>query len=199
VQPLLQWKSNNYYYSECLIVAFATQYIKCMCRIILSFVTCLAVQYFPTLCYKMARFSENNILRQNECSGFFYSYVRNSSYCKKSYIKNYCHKCTNVFIQCTRYSCNISIQLEFCQQNFQKIYATWFAHIPFVACSTGTQPVFLVQAQFYIIFACKWNLYYWVDVTAAVKWDAKSSSEGFIFSWMWRSCETSQETLIPNK
>jgi len=75
VQPLLQWKSNNYYYSECLFVAFATQYIMRMCRIILSSVTCLAVPYFQTLCYKMARFSGKNILRQNECSGFFYNYV----------------------------------------------------------------------------------------------------------------------------
>jgi len=97
MQPLLQWK-NNYYNSECLFVAFATQYTMRMRRVILSSVTCLAVPYFPTLSYKMARFSGKNILRQNECSGFFYNYVGNSSHYKKSYIKNYSHKCTNVFI-----------------------------------------------------------------------------------------------------
>jgi hypothetical protein len=36
-----------------------------------------------------------------------------------------------------------------------EIYATWSAHIPFVACGTGTRPVFQVQAQFHMIFACK--------------------------------------------
>jgi hypothetical protein len=98
MQSLLQWKSNNYYYSECLFLAFETQYTMHMRRIILSFVTRLAVSSFPTLSYTMARFSGKNILRQNECSDFFYSYVGNSCHYKKGCIENYRHKCTNVFI-----------------------------------------------------------------------------------------------------
>ena len=78
------------------LLAFATQYAMRMRRIILSSVISLAVPYFPTLSYKMAKFSGKNILRQNECSDFFYNYDGNSSCYKKSYIKNYSHKCTNV-------------------------------------------------------------------------------------------------------
>ena len=70
MQPLLMWKINNYYNSECLFVAFATQYTMCMRRIILSSVACLPVLYFPTLSIKWQDFLEKNILRQNECSGF---------------------------------------------------------------------------------------------------------------------------------
>jgi len=36
-----------------------------------------------------------------------------------------------------------------------EMYATWSAHIPLVACGTGTQPVFQVQAQCHMKFACK--------------------------------------------
>ena len=56
MQPLLMSKNNNYYNSEGLFVAFATQYIMCMLRILLSSVACLAVPYFPTLSIKWQDF-----------------------------------------------------------------------------------------------------------------------------------------------
>jgi hypothetical protein len=58
MQPLLMWKSNNYKNSECLLVAFETQYTILMHRFILSSVTCLAVTYFPTLPVKWQDFLE---------------------------------------------------------------------------------------------------------------------------------------------
>ena len=39
-------------YSECVSVALVIQHAMCMCRVILFYVACLALPYFPTLSHK---------------------------------------------------------------------------------------------------------------------------------------------------
>ena len=53
------------------------------------------------------------------CVFIFSTFVWNISHCKK-YSARYCHKCTNVFMLSTRYSCQILIKLKFSWQIFKK-------------------------------------------------------------------------------
>ena len=50
-----------------LFLLLAIHHAKCMLHIILSFVACLAVQYFPTLSNKLYDFHEQNILNVKCC------------------------------------------------------------------------------------------------------------------------------------
>ena len=73
MQPLWQWKSNNYY-SESVFAALATLYAKRMRRIILSNVAPLAaLLYFSTLSYKQHQLKKNSDRTQNVCFDFLYN------------------------------------------------------------------------------------------------------------------------------
>jgi hypothetical protein len=63
VQPLLEWKSSNYYILwVCVFVALGIQHVMHMHHIILSYVACPAVQYFSTLSHEFTIFRKKSLL-----------------------------------------------------------------------------------------------------------------------------------------
>jgi len=68
VSQLLPWKSSVTY-SECVSAALVIQHVIRMRRIILSFVTCLAVPYFSTLSHTVHGFRKI-FIEQKMCFDF---------------------------------------------------------------------------------------------------------------------------------
>jgi hypothetical protein len=88
----------------CVSVALVIQHAKRMCPIILSSVACLALQYFSTLSHKRQDFREK-VIKHKMCVLFFSTtFVWNISHFKNN-LAGYYNKCTQVFAQCTPYSC----------------------------------------------------------------------------------------------
>ena len=58
-------------YSECVSVALLIQRVKCMRRIILSSVACLAVPYFAELSRKRHDFREKKVAEHKMCALIF--------------------------------------------------------------------------------------------------------------------------------
>ena len=110
----------NATYSECMFVALFIQHAMCMCHIILSFVACSALRYFPHYLIKgTILFLKKDYLTQNVCFDLFNSFVLNISLSNKNWARYY-QKCILVFISSTRYACQILIKLEFSRHIFEK-------------------------------------------------------------------------------
>jgi len=60
---------STYYatYSECVTVALVTQHVKCVRRIIWSFVVCLTLSDFSTFSHKRRHFRKNKMLLNLKC------------------------------------------------------------------------------------------------------------------------------------
>ena len=139
MKPILAWKSNKYYIflcvwarervcvrvcvwvgrrfgvCECMRTCSLTQHAKRIHRNIFSSVACLVPPCFWILSYKRQIFGKK--LLNIKCVLIFSTFSWNVSFSKK-YCARYCHKCENVFMQSTVYSCRILMKQEFsCQSS----------------------------------------------------------------------------------
>jgi hypothetical protein len=122
VQPLL-WKSNKYYtFRECAFVAVVTRHAlrSRLTRIMFSSVTCLAWTYISTLSHSRHDFREKVIEHREFVLIFSTTFVWNISHSKKNWVRYYQKIYIGLHVN-TRYSCQVSIRLEFCRHNFEKI------------------------------------------------------------------------------
>ena len=126
MQPLLQGQSNKYYIFWVCVHRFRYR-MRCACAI-LSPVACLALQYFSTLSHKQHDVQKKDIKLHFD---FLYKFVWNISHSKNN-SATYVQKCILVFMQSARYSCQISIKLQFSlktientQIYFMKIRPLW--------------------------------------------------------------------------
>jgi hypothetical protein len=87
--------------------------------IILLSVACVVLPYFSTLSHKRNDFLENVIEHEMCVLTFSTTFVWNISY-SNTKSASYCHKCTNVFMWSTHYSCHILMKFEFSWQIFKK-------------------------------------------------------------------------------
>ena len=93
-----------------------------MLRIILSSVACLALQYFFTFSHKWYDLQKNVFEHKIQI------FSRNFSHSKKNSASY--HKCTQMLMYSTRYSCQILIKLQFCRQILRKYSITKLHHSP---------------------------------------------------------------------
>jgi hypothetical protein len=103
-KPLFGHGKANISYSECMFVALVILHSKRMRRNVLLSVSC------PTLPY-------SSTLRHWARNVFCFSpqlFVWNIPHFKTKSAR-YCHKYKNVFVQSTRYRCQILMQFEFCR------------------------------------------------------------------------------------
>jgi hypothetical protein len=105
---LLQWS----------VPKSSSEEVKCMRRIMLSFVARLAVPCFSTLSHKRHDFRKKVIERKMCVLTFCTNFVWNVSHSKKNSAR--CHKCKYVFMHITCYSSQISMKLELSRLVFQK-------------------------------------------------------------------------------
>jgi hypothetical protein len=112
-------KSIRITYSERVSVALVIQHAKRTVRIILPSVACPAVPYFSTLSHKRHDFRKTFIQHKMCVLIFSTTFVWNISHSKQNSARYY-HKCTQVFMSSTCYSCQISIKLAFSRQIFEK-------------------------------------------------------------------------------
>ena len=111
-------KATSITNSQCVSAALVIQRAKRTRRIILSSVACLDLLYFSTLSHKRYDFQKNVI--EHKCL-FLFSlqlFVWNISHYNNAAIY---HKCTWVFMQSIRYSCQALIKLEFFSTDFRKM------------------------------------------------------------------------------
>ena len=107
----------------CVCLAFYIKHAKRMRLIKLTYVACLAVPYFSTLSKKFTIFL-NRLLKTECVLILFTTFVLNISH-SKSNSARYNHKYVEVFMESTRYSCQILMKLEFSRQIFEKCLISW--------------------------------------------------------------------------
>jgi hypothetical protein len=100
--------------------------------------------HFLTLSHKWHDFPKKSYWTKNMCFDFLYNFyficvlifsttfISNISHSKK-YLAWYCHKCENVFMWITRYSCRILPKLVFSRHIFDKSLNIKFHQNPSVA------------------------------------------------------------------
>ena len=99
-------KAISITYYECVSVALVFQHAKRMRRVIFPHGALPAVPYLSTLFHKQHDF-QNNVIEHKLCVLVFSTtFVWNISHSKKNSMSYY-HKCTNVFMYSTYYSCHI--------------------------------------------------------------------------------------------
>ena len=89
-----------------------------MRHIMTSFLPPLAPPYFSTLSHKQHNFRKK-VAEHKMCVLIFSTFVINISHSKTNSAR-YCHKCENVFMQSTQYSCRILIKLDFSRHILRK-------------------------------------------------------------------------------
>jgi len=107
-----------------LFVDLGIQHAKRMCSTMLSSVTCMPLSYFSTLFHKPKDFRER-VTEHKMCFVMFSTtLVWNISHSKENSARCY-NKCTQVFVQSTRYSWQIWIKIENFRQIFEKNTLIW--------------------------------------------------------------------------
>jgi hypothetical protein len=128
-ESLLPWKSYKYficvcpgawaYACACVHVVLLIQHATLMRHIVTSFVVPLVPSYFSTLSHKRRNFRKM-LLNTDMCVLILSTnFVQNVFHSKKNSARHG-HKCDNVCMQSTCYSCQILVKLEFARQIFEK-------------------------------------------------------------------------------
>jgi hypothetical protein len=102
----------------CVSVAGAIQPVKHMRRIALSSVASLVLPHFSTVSHKRHDFREK-VTEHNVPVLTFSTNIVCDICCYKTHSARYCHNCVSVFMQSTRYSCQILMKPEFSRQIFK--------------------------------------------------------------------------------
>jgi len=111
---MLSWRSKEYYIfwvCVCSVIYPARNaHVPCyICRLWPR----QTVPYFPTLSHKRYGFGVKKVIEQNVCSDFPYNFcVWNISHSNNNSAR-YCHKCTQIFMLNTSYSCQVLINWSF--------------------------------------------------------------------------------------
>jgi hypothetical protein len=113
-------KAISITYSKCMFVAVVSviQHMKPMRHIILSSVAYPVIQYFSTLSHKRTIFVRKKLLNLKRVLTFFTTFVRRI-YLFSEELSDCYHKCIYVFVQSTIYSCQMSLNPEFCGHIFE--------------------------------------------------------------------------------
>jgi len=106
-------------YAQCVSVALVILHEMRMRRTVLSTVVCPALPHFRHCLNNDKIFQRKMLLNVKRVLGFSTAFVYNIFHSKKNSPRYY-HKCTQVFIQSTLYSYQISMKLEFSRHTFQK-------------------------------------------------------------------------------
>jgi hypothetical protein len=113
-------KAVNIRFYECMCVALVTEHAERMCRVTLSSVACLAVPYFFIFSHKRYDFRGRGVkLLDIKCVFHLDNCVRNISHFKNNSAR-YCHKYTHVFLQNTRYSCEILMNIKYSRKTCEE-------------------------------------------------------------------------------
>jgi hypothetical protein len=102
----------------------------------LSPVACMAVPYSSILFHAWHNFQKKVIEHKTCVLTFSYTFVWNISHSKANWVKFF-HKCTEIFLQSTHYSCHILIKLEFSWHILKQYSYIRFLENP----SSGSQAV----------------------------------------------------------
>ena len=107
-----------------LFVDLGIQHAMRMCRTMLSSVTFMPLPYFSTLFHKPKDFRER-VTEHKMCVVMFSTtIIWNISHSKENSARCY-NKCTQVFVQSTRYSWQILIKIDFFRHIFEKNTLIW--------------------------------------------------------------------------
>ena len=99
-------------------VALLTQHAMRVRHIVTSFVASLAPSHSSTLCHKRQNFREKGSERKM-CFYFLYKFRLKHSHSKYD-LARYYHKCENVVMSSTFYSCRTLMKLEICRPIFEE-------------------------------------------------------------------------------
>jgi hypothetical protein len=101
--------------------------MQCTCTVLPS-VACHALQYLSTLSHKRYDFQKKSYCTQNVYFDFLYKFVWNISHSKTNWAR-YDHKCAQVFLYITRYSCPILMKSVFLDRVSEGIHTPNFKKI----------------------------------------------------------------------
>ena len=102
----------------CVCVNLVIQHAKSMRNIVLSIVVCLAPPQSSTLSHKRQDFREKRVDHKTCVLIFSTTFLYSISHSKNNSAR-YCHKCENIFMRSTRYSCQFLMKLWF-SRHFRK-------------------------------------------------------------------------------
>jgi hypothetical protein len=100
----------------CVCVVLVIQHAKRMRRVIVSCGLSGCTTFFDNI--SSGTIIGKKVIEHKICFDFLYNFAWSTSHSENS--ARYCHKCKNVFMLSTRYSCHILIKLEFSGQIFRR-------------------------------------------------------------------------------
>ena len=122
MQPLLQWKSNEYYIFWACVCSLRYSARNAHAQVILSSVDWPALLCFSTLSHKMYDFRKKKKVTKYKICVLIFSKtsIWNVSHSAKNWARCDKKKCILVLMKSTRYSCQIVMKLEFSRHVFEK-------------------------------------------------------------------------------
>jgi hypothetical protein len=118
VQPLLLWKSNEHFIFWMYICS--PSYPTCNAYApYLNLWSDRLLHICPHFLITGTIFGEKKVVEHKMCFDFLYSFIWNISHSKKKWAR-YDKKCTLVFKESNRYSCQILMKIQYFSTDFRK-------------------------------------------------------------------------------